>query len=206
MTSNPSTTVQMDAQQVGILDRLYRASPAERIPWHFETPPAALQAAIAGESERGRAIELGCGLGSNALYLGRSGFDVTGVDVSPAAIERARARADEAGLAVRFIVADLLTPEALDRLGGPFDLAVEWEVFHHIPPEAERAYIENVARLLRPGGIWLAGTLSVEDPWLADQGARRWSTAPCAQWHAGRDLRRPMWPPFRRSSPGPRHL
>jgi SAM-dependent methyltransferase len=66
----------------------------------------------------GRALDIACGTGRNALYLAEHGFDVTGVDISEVAIERASDEARARGLSVEFVVADLddFTPV------GPFDL------------------------------------------------------------------------------------
>lgn len=67
----------------------------------------------------GRALVIACGPGRNALYLAQRGFDVTGVDISEVAVDRARGSAAERGLDARFVVADLdqLEPEA-----GAYDL------------------------------------------------------------------------------------
>ena len=67
----------------------------------------------------GSAIELGCGVGDNAIFLAQHGFTVTGVDLAPAAIRRARAKARDAGIDVSFIVDDLTR---LRHVNGPFDL------------------------------------------------------------------------------------
>ncbi len=66
----------------------------------------------------GRALDVACGTGRNALYLAERGFDVTGVDISEVAIERASYEARARRLDVEFLVADLdhFTPD------GPFDL------------------------------------------------------------------------------------
>lgn len=67
----------------------------------------------------GRALVVACGPGRNALYLAEHGFEVTGVDISEVAIERASHEALARGLSVEFMVADLddFTPEI-----GAFDL------------------------------------------------------------------------------------
>lgn len=72
-----------------------------------------------------RAVELGCGAGTNAVHLARQGFEVLGTDCSVVAIERARTLADEAGVAVQLAVADLCRLSDLrDALG---DVAVTFE-------------------------------------------------------------------------------
>src|SRR5690349_7943000 len=55
-----------------------------------------------------RAVELGCGSGINAVWLAQQGFDVTGIDISQTAIERAQRRASASGVSVRLMQADLL--------------------------------------------------------------------------------------------------
>src|SRR5262249_27552517 len=88
-------------------------------PWDSGRPSLELQRVVAEDGiVAGLALELGCGTGTNAVWLASQGFDVTAVDLSPLAIERAERRAREAGIRVRFLVADLLDPP---DLGGPYD-------------------------------------------------------------------------------------
>src|SRR5438105_1095757 len=54
-----------------------------------------------------RAVELGCGTGTNSVWLAQQGFDVTAIDISPTALDLARQRAADAGVAVRFVAADV---------------------------------------------------------------------------------------------------
>ena len=72
-------------------------------PWDSDEPDPALVATVeAGTIPAGRALEVGCGTGTNALWLAARGFDVLGVDVSPLAIDRARAKLSGAANACRF--------------------------------------------------------------------------------------------------------
>src|SRR5260221_10156924 len=88
-------------------------------PWDTGRPSSELQRVLAEEKvPAGRAIDLGCGTGANAVWLAQQGFDVTGVDISPLAIERANARAQAAGVSCRFLVADLSAPPP--ELSGAF--------------------------------------------------------------------------------------
>lgn len=101
----------------------------------------------------GRALDLGCGPGRNALYLASLGFQVDAVDLSPAAISWAEERAREAGAgsAVRFHLGDAF---ALDpaACGGPFDLVHDSGCFHHLPPHRRVGYLQLLDRVLAPGG------------------------------------------------------
>src|ERR1700676_2864379 len=83
-------------------------------PWETGHPSTELQLVVQEECLAPcRALDLGCGTGANAVWLAQQGFAVVGVDVSPAAVERARRRAEEAGVAVQFVAADLLDLPAL---------------------------------------------------------------------------------------------
>src|SRR5690606_19960357 len=75
----------------------------------------------------GRALELGCGTGTDSVYLASRGFDVVGVDLSPTAISRAEQRKTEAGVMCRFVVADVFR---LPDLGAPFPFIYDRGCFH----------------------------------------------------------------------------
>lgn len=109
---------------------------------------ARYQALIRAGVRGARVLEYGCGPGSQAFELARRGALVSGIDISPVAIEIARAEAREAGLAERitFAVADA---EDTGFAPGSFDLIVGSAILHHL--DLRRAYAE-IARLLAPGG------------------------------------------------------
>ncbi len=130
---------------------------AGNTPWDMGrvSPP------FAGALERGmiappgRALVVGCGAGHDARFLAAHGFDVTAVDLAPSAIDRARALslAGAGGtFAVDWRVADLF---ALPPDIAAFDLVLEHTCFCAIPPARRDAYVDAVARALRPGGTLL---------------------------------------------------
>jgi SAM-dependent methyltransferase len=126
-------------------------------PWDTGVPSTELQRVVAEEKIAPcRALELGCGTGTNAVWLARQGFDVTALDLSPLAIERARQRAADAGVRVEFLAADLLQPVALE---GPFGFLYDRGCYHAVRRVDARPYFENVERLTGPGalGLVLAG-------------------------------------------------
>ncbi|MEW5990370.1 MAG: methyltransferase domain-containing protein [Chloroflexota bacterium] len=90
-------------------------------PWIGPPRPELVRLVDDGALAPGRAIDLGCGVGDNAIFLARRGFEVTAVDFAPSAVARARANAREAGVAVDFLVDDLTR---LRRVHGEFDLLV----------------------------------------------------------------------------------
>ncbi|KQW07189.1 class I SAM-dependent methyltransferase [Streptomyces sp. Root369] len=99
----------------------------------------------------GRALDLGCGPGRNALHLASLGFEVDAVDLSPAAIAWARERAHETAADVRFAYGDAFSlPDT--GLGGPYDLIYDSGCFHHLPPHRRVSYLALLERHLAPGG------------------------------------------------------
>jgi uncharacterized OsmC-like protein len=95
----------------------------------------------------GRALDLGAGEGRNAVWLAEQGWQVTAVDFSQVALERAAAVAKRAGVQVDWVPADLTeyTPPA-----AAFDLVVV--LYLHLPPEARRRVLHQAGLALRPGG------------------------------------------------------
>ena len=100
-----------------------------------------------------RAVDLGCGTGANAVYLAEHGFEVVGVDFSPVALAKARARAAQAGVRCQFVAGDL-TAE-LPGLGGSFDLVLDFGTLDDLAPAGRRAMADNVRRLTRPGSLFV---------------------------------------------------
>src|SRR5512147_2591515 len=78
-----------------------------KTPWDRGARQELVALVESGRIQPGRALDLGCGVGANAIYLAQHGFEVTGVDFAKAAIEKARTRAREASVQVNFIVDDL---------------------------------------------------------------------------------------------------
>jgi len=91
-------------------------------PWDIGRPqPAFVRLADEGRLTA-RLLDAGCGTGENALLAASRGADVTGIDVAPTAIARARAKASERGLTARFEVADALD---LGRLSLTVDTVID---------------------------------------------------------------------------------
>ena len=127
-------------------------------PWETGQPSSELQRVVAEVPIRPcRVLELGCGTGASAVWLAQQGFDVTALDLSPLAIERARRRADGVGVPVRFLVADVLHPPTESAV--PFDFFFDRGCYHVVRCQDVAAYVETLRRLTRPGtlGLVLAG-------------------------------------------------
>jgi 2-polyprenyl-3-methyl-5-hydroxy-6-metoxy-1,4-benzoquinol methylase len=98
----------------------------------------------------GRAVDLGCGSGTNLVTLARNGWQVTGVDLSTRAVRLAKQKTQRAGIAAVILVGDL--SEHMKPL-GPFDLALDIGCFHAIARRGQ--YLDNLVSMLRGGGHWL---------------------------------------------------
>ena len=118
-------------------------------PWDIGRPqPVFLRLAESGVL-RGHLLDAGCGTGENALMAAAHGAEAVGVDVSPAAIARARAKAAGRGLSARFEVADALD---LGQLGMTFDTVIDSGLFHVFDDEGRAGYVTSLASVLRSGG------------------------------------------------------
>jgi SAM-dependent methyltransferase len=104
----------------------------------------------------GRAIDLGCGTGSNVRYLASHGFEATGIDFSPVALRIARQRAGAEGpeSSIRFVEGDL-TATTIPGVEGPFDLLIDFGTLDDFGPDGRLAMARLVARLARPGALFL---------------------------------------------------
>ena len=112
-------------------------------------PNGALVAEVAGLSP-GRVLDVGCGEGADAVWLARNGWDVTGLEVSGVALERAAGHARDAGVVVRWVHAGLaeakLPPASFDLVSA------QYPALRRTPDgAAERALLAAVA----PGGVLL---------------------------------------------------
>ncbi|MCH0568988.1 class I SAM-dependent methyltransferase [Streptomyces sp. MUM 136J] len=101
----------------------------------------------------GRALDLGCGPGRNALYLDSLGFQVDAVDLSPTAVGWAEERARETGAHIQFHRGDAFALAGTE-LTGRYDLIYDSGCFHHLPPHRRISYLALLDRLLAPGGYF----------------------------------------------------
>jgi SAM-dependent methyltransferase len=100
----------------------------------------------------GRAMDLGCGTGTNLLTMRQYGWQVTGIDFVPKAIRQARRKAQTAGLDVTLIAGDVSDP---DLYQGHYDLILDIGCYHVLSPGQRERYHRNLADHLAPGGTFL---------------------------------------------------
>lgn len=110
---------------------------------------------------RGRAVELGCGTGTNAVWLAQQGFDVTAIDMAPTAIAQAEAKAKAAAVAVRFVMADATD---LPEHGPPFDFFFDRGCYHAVRRGNAGGFLRELNRITAPAswGIVLTGNAREE--------------------------------------------
>ena len=110
-----------------------------------------------------RVLEIGCGIGTDAVSFARAGADYTAVELSAVSLELARTRFEVYGLKGRFYHGNA---ETVDQLVGPtqFDLVYSFGVIHHTPNP--RAVIESARRVVKPDGE-LRIMLYAQNSWKA---------------------------------------
>lgn len=120
-------------------------------PWDTGTSPPELFEFIKNH-EPGRAIDIGCGTGTNVITLARAGWQVIGVDFAPRAIALAKRKLKETRVQAEVQVNDATS---LQGISGPFDLAFDLGCFHGISQDGQLKYLEQLDRILARGGFWL---------------------------------------------------
>jgi SAM-dependent methyltransferase len=120
------------------------------IPWDIGgAQPVVIEAERAGRLH-GAVLDVGCGLGDNAIYLASQGHQVTGIDSAPAAVEQARHRARQSGVDVDFAVADA---GSLDGFDGQFDSVLDGACYHCLAEDVRDAYAAALHRATRPDAL-----------------------------------------------------
>jgi cyclopropane fatty-acyl-phospholipid synthase-like methyltransferase len=99
-------------------------------------------------------LELGCGTGTDTVYLATHGWDVTAVDMVPKALATARRKASAAGVAPRFIEGDVTRLSDLG-VGDGYDLVLDFGCFHTLPGDRRPAYVAGVSSAAAPGATML---------------------------------------------------
>ena len=122
-------------------------------PWDTGEPHAELAHVLDEYKLRPETVlEIGCGTGADAILLARRRFEVTAVDCSPIAIERARLRAEQKDALIRFVLADIFE---FARSAGQFDLVYDCGVYHAIRQVNLDRYLDVLWRVTRPGSYYL---------------------------------------------------
>ncbi len=139
----------------------YESTPFAHLPWFQPGPSPHVERAVReGLVPPGsETLDIGCGAGSNVLFLARSGCNSHGIDLAPGAVAAARQRAREEGLKV-----DVREGDALDLPfeASSLDVVVDNGCFHTLDFAHREAYANELARVLRPQGLLLLGWIGRE--------------------------------------------
>jgi SAM-dependent methyltransferase len=125
-------------------------------PWDSGVPPPELVEVVEGTQALppGRALDLGCGTGTNVVYLAQHGWSPTGIDFVPRAIAAARKRAQQARVGADLRLGDVTRLAELD-LPGPFDLLLDLGCYHSLAQAQRGDYARGAAYVARPGATFL---------------------------------------------------
>jgi SAM-dependent methyltransferase len=124
--------------------------------WQRSAPPADLVALVEGPAAlpAGRALELGCGTGTDTIYLAAQGWEVTAVDMVPKALATASRNASAAGVSPRFVEGDVTRLHDLG-VGDGYTLVLDFGCFHTLPEDRRSAYVAEVSSAAAPGARFL---------------------------------------------------
>jgi ubiquinone/menaquinone biosynthesis C-methylase UbiE len=152
-------------------EEAYKGTP----PWDVGHPQPVFEALVKdGEIKPGKALDMGCGRGENAIMLAINGCDVTGIDLVEDAISDAKAKAAERHVEVNFIVGDVLRMDQLFE-EAEFDIVLDSGLFHAMTDDERPVFARQVYRVLRPGGKYFMMCFSDKEP--GGNGPRRISKA-----------------------------
>jgi 2-heptyl-1-hydroxyquinolin-4(1H)-one methyltransferase len=150
--TNPQDVFEGNPQE--LFENAYKGQAPEmglgtKPPWSIGEPQPEIAALIEQGKFQGDVLDVGCGEAAVDLYLAERGFTTVGLDLSPTAIDLARAEAAKRGLTnASFEVADI---SAFGGYDGRFDTIVDSTLFHSIPVEAREGYQQSIVRAAAPG-------------------------------------------------------
>ncbi len=141
------------------------------LPWDTGRPDTYLVRTVSRwPVRRGTVLDVGCGTGTNTIWLARQGFDAIGLDISARAVEIARERSAAAGVSCRFLEDDFLRcPIEAGSCLFVFDRGC----FHAAAGgEGRAAFARRVASCLQEDGLWLSLVGNADDR-VQDKGPPR---------------------------------
>lgn len=130
------------------LERIYREG---NTPWDMGKPYKQL-VDYANENSPCRALDVGCGTGTDAIFLAQNGYDVSAVDISEEAVKIAKSKAQKAGVSADFKAGNVLDTSFEDET---FDFINDSGCFHSLQKSVWKTYIREMHRVMKPGARYL---------------------------------------------------
>ena len=142
-------------------DVAYEGTPS----WETGRPQPVVLRLLGEGAIRGAVLDAGCGTGRHAVLIAVRGHRVAGIDLAARAVDLARARAAEAGVAVALVTGDAHDLDIhAEALGAPFDTILDVGLFHVLQPDDRRRYATALATVVRPGGAGFLVAWSDRNP------------------------------------------
>ena len=133
-------------------DAVYSQHSLAEIRWHSDKPDQELIDLIENSGiETRRTLDVGCGAGTDAIYLASKGSQVTAIDISHEAVRIARERAKKAGVKIDFISGNFLDVEFDNE---SFDFINDRGCFHHMNPLARENFVAKINEVLKSNGYY----------------------------------------------------
>jgi cyclopropane fatty-acyl-phospholipid synthase-like methyltransferase len=126
--------------------------------WYFREPPWDTNISppeligFLQQHPAGRAIDMGCGTGTNVITLAKYGWQAIGIEYVRKAVRTAKRKAQQANVRAEFQVGDVTNVNWVNK---PFDLVLDIGCLHSLTPKSRKTYIQNLPKLLVPGGTFL---------------------------------------------------
>lgn len=133
-------------------EKVYSERSLAQIPWHSDKPDQEFIELIESEKIHNHyVLDVGCGAGTDAIYLASRGNNVTAIDISREAIRIARERAEKAGIKINFVTGDFLEVKLDD---ASFDFVNDRGCFHHMNPLRREDFAAKVTKVLKSQSLY----------------------------------------------------
>lgn len=163
-------TKSLNHEKFDYFDKIYQEGKPNNLDWNFGTAgPELAKLVIDGVIKRkSKILDIGCGPGLEAIFLARQEMEVTAIDISSKALSLAKKLAKTLDVEIKFVVADALNLPFPDNF---FDVVSDDFVFHHFEDSIRNQYSREIARVLKPEGIFVLRGFS--NKMLPGSGPRR---------------------------------
>lgn len=130
--------------------------------------------------DSGKMLDVGCGAGRVSISLATKGYRITGIDVSEQLLSVARQMAQDRNLDIEFMLTEGITLPFQDEL---FDIIIGFKVLCYIPTKSWRnAYLKELYRVLKPGGVCLITQNIVPDEFLGEARDQYYYQSPASRF------------------------